>query len=273
MKWLKIEKSSVKNITYRSDTGITLNAKPNDLLKKKVLLLFDSKDRSTIRELASEYISPKDEYDFFWIGGLFALYLTFLILASPLASENVRFFGSFQPGGILIFPLTFIILDSVNEIFQYRFARRMTFMGSGILFIAASLAFITIHVFEFSEGYRHVLGRLPLVYLISGVTLPIADQTNNIVFRVLRYRLALCPLWVRCFISTAIGQATYTLIWGILFFGTSINTGLMSNIIHNYGFKLVYAACLIPITYIIVAVYRARKPAVIVPSTVMEERL
>ncbi|MEI8631730.1 VUT family protein [Vibrio sp. PP-XX7] len=76
----------------------------------------------------------------------------------------------------------------------------------------------------------------------------------------MRYRLAICPLWLRCIVSTTTGQLTYTIIWIGLFFGTSINTELLTRIIDNYGFKVAYAACLIPVTYLIVAIYRSRKP-------------
>jgi uncharacterized integral membrane protein (TIGR00697 family) len=259
MKRLKIIKSSPVSITYKSDTGITLQAPPNDLLKKNILLFFDGKDRARIRELASNYLSPKDEYDLFWMGGLCAFYLTFLLLAIPMSPDTVHTLGTLQPAGILIFPLTFIILDSVNEIFQYRYARQLTFTAASLMVIASALVFITLHVFSLSEAYHEVFAKLPTLYLINALCLLLADQTNNIIFRTLRYRLAACPLWLRCIVSTSCAQITYTIVWISLFFGTSVNTHLVSRIIDNYGFKIIYAACLIPITYMIVAFYHARK--------------
>ncbi|MCE0494707.1 queuosine precursor transporter [Vibrio salinus] len=262
MKWLKIVKSSATNITYQSDTGTTLNAQPNDLLKKNVLLLFNRKDRATIRELASCYISHKDEYDFLWLGGLYAFYIGILLVTTLFSPVTIHILGTVQPGGILIFPLTFVILDSVNEIFQYRYARRLTYLTSAIQLFACAAVYICLNVNTYSPAFHNHMDSYPLLYLVSAFTLPIADQTNNIVFRLMRYRLATCPLWLRSVVSTVTGQLTYTIAWITLFFGTSIDTALLTRIVDNYGFKVIYAACLVPITYLIVAVYRARKPAI-----------
>ncbi|SHO56313.1 queuosine precursor transporter [Vibrio quintilis] len=257
---LKIIKHTADSILYESDKGVRLHAPADDLLKKNVLLMFDSKDRALIRELSNGYISQKDEYDFFWIGGLFAFYLVFLLLAIPMSPNTVHLFHTAQPAGILIFPLTFIILDSVNEIFQYRYARQLTCMAAVVMVIASALVYLTLNVFTLSDAYLTVFGKLPKLYLINALCLLLADQTNNLIFRSLRYRLARCPLWLRCIVSTSCGQITYTIVWISLFFGTSVSTGLITRIIDNYGFKIVYAACLIPVTYAIVAVYRSRKP-------------
>ncbi|MDW6002516.1 VUT family protein [Vibrio mangrovi] len=259
MKKLKILKSSPDSITYQSESGTTLKAAPNEMLQKNILLLFDGKDRARIRELASAYIPPKMEYDLFWLGGLFALYLSFLLLAIPMSPNAVHVLSTFQPAGILIFPLTFIILDSVNEIFQYRYARMLTFVAAAIMVIASALVYLTTHVFDMAPAYQEVFTKLPKLYLINALCLLVADQTNNLVFRTIRYRLAVAPLWFRCIVSTTIGQISYTIIWIGLFFGTSASTDLFVKIINNYGFKVIYAACLIPVTYMIVATYRSRK--------------
>jgi uncharacterized integral membrane protein (TIGR00697 family) len=259
MKKLKILKSSPDSITYQSESGTTLTAAPNEMLQKNILLLFDGKDRARIRELASSYLSPKMEYDLFWLGSLFALYLAFLLLAIPMSPNMVKVLNTFQPAGILIFPLTFIILDSVNEIFQYRYARMLTFIAATIMVIASALVYLTTHLFDLSDAYQQVFVKLPKLYLINALCLLVADQTNNIVFRTIRYRLALAPLWLRCIVSTTIGQISYTVIWICLFFGTSANADLIMKILNNYGFKVIYAACLIPVTYTIVAIYRSRK--------------
>ncbi len=259
MQKLKIIKLSDGTVTYQSESGTTLTAPANNLLQKNILLLFDSKDRARIREHASSYIPLKMEYDLFWLSGLFALYLSFLLLAIPMSPDTINVFNTFQPAGILIFPLTFIILDSVNEIFQYRYARTLTLIAAIIMVLASALIYLTVNVFDLSEPYQNVFDKLPKLYLINALCLFVADQTNNIVFKTIRYRLAVSPLWLRCIVSTTIGQISYTIIWIGLFFGLSANTDLFVKVINNYGFKVIYAACLIPVTYMIVAVYRARK--------------
>ncbi|CAM3967920.1 queuosine precursor transporter [Vibrio aerogenes] len=257
---LKIVKHAPNLIVYESDEGVRLNAAPDALLKKNVLLMFDTKDRALIREMARGYISHQHEYDFFWLGGLYAFYIGILLVTTLFSPTSVQILGTTQPGGILIFPLTFVILDSVNEIFQYRYARKLTYLTVFIQLFASAAVFICIHTINYSPEFHQHIDKYPEFYFISALTLPIADQTNNIVFRALRYRLAVCPLWLRSIVSTTSGQLTYTIAFIGLVFGSSINMDLVMRVIENYGFKVAYAACLIPLTYLIVSVYRSRKP-------------
>ncbi|MEI8631731.1 hypothetical protein P4S72_05740 [Vibrio sp. PP-XX7] len=100
---LKIVKHAPGIITYESDKGIQLNASPDELLKKNVLLMFESKDRAYLVSWRA-VISRKKMSTIFWIGGLFAFYLVFLLLAIPMSPDTVHLFHTAQPAGILIFP-------------------------------------------------------------------------------------------------------------------------------------------------------------------------
>ncbi|QUM88666.1 hypothetical protein HWV03_07535 [Moritella sp. 36] len=66
------------------------------------------------------------EYNQTFLSALFTLFITFLLLAIPMSPDPVTTFNTVQPAGILIFPLTFIIIDSVNELFGYRENKTIT---------------------------------------------------------------------------------------------------------------------------------------------------
>ena len=255
---LKINTINSDDISYTSDQGMLVTEKANILIRRKLLNFFDKEDRDKIR-IAAGY-TETNEYNQTFLAVLFTLFITFLLLAIPMAPAPVSIFNTIQPAAVLIFPLTFIIIDSVNELFGYRYARKLCIVASSIMLLASLLTYISLSVFDISGAYLEVFGKLPQLYLINSVCIIIADQLNNKVFSYLKIKFSFSALYLRCILSTAIGQVAYTIIWISGAFGSSVNISLWSRILDNYTLKVSYSICLIPLTYLIVFLYRKYKP-------------
>ena len=255
---LKVNTINSDDISYTSDQGMLVTDKAHILIRRNLLNLFTKEDRDKIR-IAAGY-TESHEYNQTFLSVLFTLFITFLLLAIPMSPAPVTIFNTVQPAGILIFPLTFIIIDSVNELFGYRYARKLCIIASSIMLLAALLTYISLSVFDISGAYQEVFGKLPRLYLINALCIIIADQLNNKFFSYFKAKLSFSALYLRCILSTAIGQIAYTILCITIFFVTSVNVALLSRISDNYMFKVGYSIALIPVTYLIVLLYRQYRP-------------
>lgn len=244
-------------VQYESEQGVSLTENADTLIDNKLTNFFSYFDRRKIRNAAtSNSMTP---YDGNVLAILYGLFFSFLLLAIPMSPQFVPILGTYQPAGILLFPLTFIMIDTINEVFGYRFARRLCITAAFVMVIASAGTAITANYLGLKGAYLEVFGKLPKLYLINAACILVADQLNNKVFSLLKVQLTGAHLWLRCLVSTVVGQVMYTVIWITLFFGSDVNAGLIQKIIDNYGFKIGYAACLIPVTYTLVFVIRRLK--------------
>jgi uncharacterized integral membrane protein (TIGR00697 family) len=256
---MKLKVEGIKNsIVIYSSGGEMLTLDSNIIINRGLIGFFSKNDRLKIR--ISSGLTLKALYDQRFLSGLSALLIAILILAIPMSPYNVTIFNTVQPLGILIFPLSFIVIDSVNEIFGYNQAKYLCVMASLIMLLSSFLIYVSLIFFDVSGSYYDVFHKLPKLYLINGVCIIIADQLNNRVFHFFKKKLIFSALWVRCMISTLVGQAAYTIIWISIFFNVDNNINLLSRILDNYTFKIMYSACVIPFTYIAVLGYKRYKP-------------
>lgn len=233
------------------DNDCVLKGNPRELVTRGVVRLFGSKqDRDSIYAMTS-----MTKLDIKWYGFLTALYLCTLLVAIPMSPYTVSIFGTFQPAGILIFPITFVVLDVINATLRYEYAKTTTFFGAGLCLLASVLIALTFYVFEIKEAYYDVFYPLIKLYLINSLCILAADQANNIIFKILSSKLYNARIWQRSIISSIVGQALYTIIWIGLFFNTSTSFALLEKISDNYLFKIAYAIFLIPLVYLLVFIY------------------
>ncbi|MBU2898489.1 VUT family protein [Vibrio hepatarius] len=249
---LKVE----NNLIYytNEDKDYVLSSSSRALINKGLVVFFTKKDRDLIHAL-----DPITKFDIKWYGFLTALYLAFLLVAIPMSPHSVQIFDTWQPAGILIFPLTFLVLDTINATLRYEYAKSTTYFGASMCALASGLIALTFLVFDIKSPYKEVFEPLIYLFLINSICILSADQANNFTFRKLSMILYKSPLWVRSIISSTIGQAIYTIIWIGLFFNSSTSMDLLQKIADNYLFKVGYAFALLPVLYGLVISYKLLK--------------
>ena len=70
---------------------------------------------------------PKDSYKFLSL--FLTLYLVTVLTTQVLALRVTTVFGHILPGGIFIFPLTFVINDIVGEVYGYSEPKKFIWLG------------------------------------------------------------------------------------------------------------------------------------------------
>lgn len=257
---------SIKNgkIAYKvSKDGAIFYDSPKALMTRNLVDYFSEEDRDKILSLCdipkNTKLKTKESYLLLLF---FALFLSCLFSAIPLSQTKVSILNSIQPAGILIFPLTFVFLDTINEIFgrkQGRFAvyTASACMAVSALFINISLNFINQETIE-HDSFITVFKELPKLLIINSLCVLIADTVNNFTYNILKGYLRGKLLALRCFCSTLIGQFFYSITWIFLFFFEKLSTEeKISYIFSNYGFKVLYGlAVCTPLTLLTVYIVR-----------------
>ncbi|WP_080480300.1 VUT family protein [Serratia marcescens] len=235
-------------ISYKiRDGGAVFFDNVDSILHKNLVDFFSEEDKSKI--LASYGISDAPVFltkgeSIFTI--LLTLFLTCLFVAIPLSQTKVAILSYIQPGGIIIFPITFVFLDSINEIFGRKKGKLAIIMASVSLAIASIFIFFSLKL-KGVETVSHanfiaVYNNLPRLLLINSICVLLADNFNNIIYNNLKAHLRGNYLLFRCFISTIIGQLVYSIVWILGFYHDKLEWNeKITYILNNYEFKVIFS--------------------------------
>jgi uncharacterized integral membrane protein (TIGR00697 family) len=118
-----------------------------------------------------------------WFVGTVALFLTSLLTANLIASKVARVAGLVVPAGIIIFPISYIVGDVLTEVYGYRRARRVIWLGFGcnllmVLAIQVAIALPPAPDWGLQEAYAQILGATPRLLLASFVAYLFGEFSN-----------------------------------------------------------------------------------------------
>ncbi len=194
---------------------------------------------------------------------MFAMALAFSL---PMDIRNVVIGPFKEESGILIFPLSFIFTDLVNELFGYQFAKRMIRYTAMILVVLAGLIQMTVHldstisrnIFsgtfssdEIVSSFMVIYSDLPKVMLVVALAILIADTFNAYTFTRIKSLMHGKRLWLRSLLSTLFGQIAFTLTWmAVIYTEDLLMLKTWWVLAHSMGFKLIYTILTLPLVYI-----------------------
>lgn len=175
---------------------------------------------------ASWYVRKFENND-----ALLALYVTLCIAGSILASKTIAFdFGIvtlFAPGAVLIFSVTFLLTDIVNERFGRKEVQRMIWLAffAQIAFIIFS--YLVLHArgapfFTNQAAFETVLGSVPRLVFAGLVAFLISENTDAYLYQWFRTLTEGRHLWMRSAFSSLPSMAIDSTIfvtlafWGVM---------------------------------------------------------
>jgi uncharacterized integral membrane protein (TIGR00697 family) len=77
---------------------------------------------------SKQEISPSGRYSY-WFLLVSSIFITCLITSNIVAVKLVNIFGLVLPAGSIIFPISYIFGDVLTEVYGYRQARRVIWLG------------------------------------------------------------------------------------------------------------------------------------------------
>jgi hypothetical protein len=193
-----------------------------------------------------------------WFVMVAAIFVTCLVVANITAVKLINVFGLVVPAAVVIFPLSYIFGDVLTEVYGYREARKVIWLGFACNLIAVLAIWLgqILPAASFWDGqaaYERILGYTPRLLIASFLAYLVGEFTNSYVLAKLKIITKGRWLWTRTIGSTLVGQGIDSLIFiSIAFIGTIPLSGLMSAIITQWLFKSAYEAIATPFTYKVV---------------------
>jgi len=196
------------------------------------------------------------------------LFVTCLITANIMAVRLISMPGPFSalPAAIIIFPLSYIIGDVLTEVYGYRQARRVIWLGFLCNFIAVGAFWVggllPSIIPEVQDAYPVIFGYAWRILLASFIAYLMGEFSNSIVLAKMKIRTSGRYLWARTIGSTVIGQGLDSAVFILIAFAGVLplgDLGLM--ILTHWLFKTTYEVVATPFTYGIVN-YLKRKEGI-----------
>lgn len=193
-----------------------------------------------------------------WFIIVVALFVTCLITANIIAVKLISVFGLVLPAAIIIFPISYILGDVLTEVYGYRQARRVIWLGFScnlILVVAVWLAQLLpgASFWDGQAAYERILGYTPRILAASFVAYLVGEFSNSFVLAKMKIATNGRWLWTRTIGSTLVGQGLDSLVFITLAFGGTIPlSALASAIITQWLAKSIYEATVTPVTYKVV---------------------
>ena len=187
-----------------------------------------------------------------------AIFITCLITANIIALKLITIGGLVLPAAIIIFPLSYIFGDILTEVYGYRRARMVIWLG----FFCNLIAVIAIwlggilppaSVWEGQRAYESILGYAPRLLCASFIAYLVGEFANSFVLAKMKIRTKGRWLWTRTIGSTIVGQALDSAVFITIAFAWTQTWWFLGGVILTHWLvKTGYEAVATPFTYAVV---------------------
>jgi uncharacterized integral membrane protein (TIGR00697 family) len=215
-----------------------------------------SKERRMIRE--------DQRYSAYFVA-VAAIFVTCLVISNIVAVKLIAIGGLILPAAIVIFPVSYLLADVLTEVYGFRAARRVIWLG----FFCNLLAVIAIYIggalpaagfWSNQPAYDVILGATPRILAASFIAYLLGEFANTMIMSRLKVKMAGRHLWLRAIGSTLIGQGLDSAVFITLAFAGIMPTGvLLGAVVTQWLVKSAYEALATPLTYAIVALLKRRE--------------
>lgn len=174
-----------------------------------------------------------------------------IIVSNILATKTLEFEFIALPCSILTFPVLFIVNDILSEIYGYKMTRDVIYLGFIINIIAIALYHIAMAFPSSSPNaptFAMLLSTTPRLFIAGLISYMLGNILNSKVLVKLKERYN-DQLFVRCILSTAIGETVDSIIFiSISFVGVLPNDLILTMICCQIVFKVLYELLAYPVT-------------------------
>ena len=187
------------------------------------------------------------------------IYVTCLLLSNIIAGKMWAVTESITlPAAVILFPITYIFGDIFTEVYGFKNARTIIWLGFGCSFFAVVIYLVTIALphpgfWENQDAYAVVMGTTPRVAAASFIGYLFGEFSNSMILSKLKVATKGKKLWIRTILSTLVGEGFDSVIFvTVSFWGTMDNATALRMILFQYLFKVCYEIIFTPVTYAVV---------------------
>ena len=182
------------------------------------------------------------------------LFCVCLISANVLETKQIAFGPISLTGGLIVFPVSYIINDCVCEVWGYAKARLLIWMGFAMNFFFVALGAICDAIpaapyWTNDAGFHAVFGLAPRIVAASFVAFIVGSFANAYVMSVMKIRDGGKNFSARAILSTVAGESCDSVIFFPLALGGVVPTSeLPWLMIWQVVLKTVYEIIVLPVT-------------------------
>jgi len=197
-----------------------------------------------------------------------ALFITCLITANIIAVKLIVLgvgpwkLGSLElpaslPAAIVIFPLSYIFGDILTEVYGYRQARRVIWLGFFCNLIAVAAFWVAGQIpaldADVQTAYDRILGYTPRILAASFAAYLVGEFANSFILAKMKVKTRGRFLWTRTIGSTVVGQGLDAAVFIAIAFGGTLPAAVIGSIIITHWLvKTLYEVVATPFTYAVV---------------------
>ena len=200
-----------------------------------------------------------------WFSAIVALYVAALITANTVA-VSVLDLGPFAAdAGTLTFPIAYIVGDVLTEVYGFRIARRVIWLGFVCNIFAVgvyqlAMQFPTHNDPAFDAGFQMVFASTPRILVASMIAYPVGSFINAAVLSRMKVRTQGKHLWLRTIGSTIAGQGLDTVIFVLIAFGGVFPNQIVWEMVYtNLIVKIGLEVLATPVTYRVISLFKRKE--------------
>jgi queuosine precursor transporter len=185
-----------------------------------------------------------------------AFFVTALVVSNVIAVKLVEVSGRVFPAALVVFPLSYLLGDVLTEVYGFRAARAVIWLGfacnlMAVLAIQAAIALPAAPFFGDEEAYDKILGTTWRLFLASLAAYLVGELVNSAVLARMKVATGGRFLWARTIGSTIVGEGLDSAIFVTLAFAGT-GTPLVDPILTTWAIKVAYETAATPLTYALV---------------------
>ncbi len=199
-----------------------------------------------------------------WFVAVVALFVTALITANIVAVKLIDVGGMVLPAAIIVFPVSYIIGDVLTEVYGFRQARRVIWLGFACNLLAVVVIWLAgvLPAAGFWDGqpaFERILGQAPRILVASFAAYLVGEFANSAVLARMKVATGGRFLWARTIGSTVVGQGLDSAVFmTVAFAGIIPAEGLVAAVVTQWLVKTAYEAAATPLTYLVVGFLKRR---------------
>ena len=197
----------------------------------------------------------KNKKTFLYFDIIMAIFVAVLLISNIASTKIVTLWKFTFDGGTLLFPLSYIFGDILTEVYGYKQARKVIWVG---FFSALLMALVLIIInylpaaadWPFQKDFKNILGLAPRIVVASLIAYFAGEFSNSYIMAKLKILTKGKMLWLRTVSSTLAGEGIDTVLFILIAFYGVLPSGLLLAVfISNYIFKCGIEILLTPATY------------------------
>lgn len=188
---------------------------------------------------------------------LTVLFVSCMLISNIITAKQVQLpFGIVMTGGIMVFPMTYVLSDVFSECYGYRWSRITCYLAFAMNLLSVIIFTIAINTpapsfWGGQEAFQTTLGNTPRILAASLAAFVLGDWANDKVFKMMKakHENELRGFGARAIASSVVGEVVDSLIFfPIAFLGQMPAEVLLQMGLLEVAIKVGYEVVILPLT-------------------------